>query len=180
MRFVCVFALPWLCLAAADLYVSPGGNDAWSGKLPAPNVAHSDGPFASVARAQAALRELRKEHPDQPRTVLLRGGTYYLPLSPTAPGTLTFTAFDAGTPRGPITWQNYPGETPIISGGVPVGKGWKHASGFAVAGATSGADEARLSISFITARKPASSDRAPRVRFRGGLLYARRIVLLDG
>ena len=49
---------------------------------------------------------------------MLREGTYYLPLSPTAPGTLIFTAYDSGTNANPITWQNYPGETPIISGGV--------------------------------------------------------------
>ncbi len=65
---------------------------------------------------------------------MLRGGTYYLPLSPTAPGTLAFTAFDCGTTAHPITWQNYPGENPIISGGVPIGKDglgltWKHVSG---------------------------------------------------
>ncbi len=130
-----LLTLSMMCLAiqaqapAADLYVSPIGNDSWSGKLAAPNGARSDGPLASVARAQAAVRELRKANPDHPRTVMLRGGTYYLPLSPTAPGTLNFTAFDSGTRANPITWQNYPGETPVISGGVPVGKGWKQVSG---------------------------------------------------
>ena len=120
-----------LCAQApsADLYVSPQGNDSWSGKLPAPNAPRTDGPFASVARAQAALRELRKSSPNQPRTVMLRGGTYYLPLSPTAPGTIIFSAFDSAATANPTTWQNYPGETPVISGGVPVGKGWKHVSG---------------------------------------------------
>jgi hypothetical protein len=75
------------------------------------------------------LRELRKTKPDQRRTVMLRGGTYYLPLSPTAPGTLTFTAFDSATTAFPTLWENYPGETPVISGGAPAGKGWKHISG---------------------------------------------------
>ena len=33
----------------------------------------------------------------------------------------------------PVTWENYPGETPILSGGQAVGKGglgltWKHTS----------------------------------------------------
>jgi hypothetical protein len=106
----------------ADFFVSPKGKDTWSGKLAAPNSAATDGPFASISRAQAALRELRKANPNQPRSVMLRGGTYYLPLSPTDPGTLKLTAFDSGTNAFPITWQNYPGETPIISGGVPVGK----------------------------------------------------------
>jgi hypothetical protein len=121
-------------LLSADLFVSPQGNDSWSGKLPAPNASRTDGPVASVARAQVLLRELRKANPDAPRTVQLRGGTYYLPLSPTAPGTLKFTAFDSGTPTAQITWQNYPGETPVISGGEAIGKGglgltWKHVAG---------------------------------------------------
>ena len=60
---------------------------------------------------------------------MLRGGTYYLALSPTSPGTLKFTAYDSATPTSRTTWENYPGETPVISGGVPVGAGWKHASG---------------------------------------------------
>ncbi len=118
----------------ADVFVSPQGNDAWSGTLPAPNAVHTDGPVASVARAQAALRELHKTNPDRPRTVMLRTGTYYLPLSPTAPGTLAFTAADSGTTTYPVTWRNYPGETPVISGGEPIGKGglglyWKQVSG---------------------------------------------------
>ncbi len=119
----------------ADFFVSPNGNDSWSGKLAAPNAAHTDGPFASPARAQAALRELLKMDPKkQPRTVMLREGTYYLPLSPTAPGTLKFLAYDSGSANDPVTWQNYPGETPVISGGEPVGKSglalsWNHVSG---------------------------------------------------
>jgi hypothetical protein len=97
--------------------------------LPAPNGARTDGPLASVARAQAALRDLRKTNPNVPRTVLLRGGSYYLSQSPTSPGTLAFSAYDSGTNANPIVWQNYPGETPVISGGVPVPKTWQHVSG---------------------------------------------------
>ncbi|HEY3839854.1 MAG TPA: right-handed parallel beta-helix repeat-containing protein [Bryobacteraceae bacterium] len=114
---------------SADVFVSPNGRDSWSGKLPAPNAAGTDGPLASVARAQAALRDLRKTKPDQKRVVMLRGGTYYLALSPTSPGTLAFTAFDSATAAFPTIWQNYPGETPIISGGAPAGKNWKHIAG---------------------------------------------------
>jgi hypothetical protein len=64
----------------------------------------------------------------KPVTVQLRQATYYLPLSPTAPGTLRFTAADSGTAAAPIVWQNYSGETPVVSGGIPV-RGWRHASG---------------------------------------------------
>jgi hypothetical protein len=118
---------------SGDFFVSPKGNDAWSGTRAVPNAARTDGPFASVARAQAALRELLRTKPNRTRTVMLRGGTYYLPLSTSAPGTLAFTASDSGTTAYPVIWRGYPGETPVISGGEPIGKGglglaWKHIS----------------------------------------------------
>ncbi len=31
-----------------DLFVSPDGNDAWTGKLPDPNADNSDGPLATI------------------------------------------------------------------------------------------------------------------------------------
>src|SRR4029077_13569108 len=42
----------------ADFFVSAFGNDAWSGTLPDPNTSQTDGPFASIARAQNAVRVL--------------------------------------------------------------------------------------------------------------------------
>lgn len=32
------------------LYVAPNGNDAWSGSLPEPNTARTDGPLATLMR----------------------------------------------------------------------------------------------------------------------------------
>ena len=120
--------------ASANFYVAPNGKDSWSGKLPAPNANNTDGPFASVAKAQIAVQELSKSRPKRPVEVMLRGGTYYLPLSPTNPGTLNFTARDSGSTQAPVTWENYPGETPIVSGGELIGAGglnltWSHSSG---------------------------------------------------
>jgi hypothetical protein len=105
----------------ADFYVAVNGSDSWSGQLPTPNSQHTDGPFASVARAQIAVRALIQTHPNRPISVMLRHGIYYLPLSPTNPGTLQFAASDSGTSAMPITWENYPRETAIMNGGVPVG-----------------------------------------------------------
>ena len=102
----------------ADFYVAPAGNDAWSGRLPAPNAARSDGPFATVARAQKAVRGLRAGGAAKPVTVLLRGGTYRL----TAP--LAFTPEDSGSEGAPVLYAAYPGETPLLSGGRPI-TGWK-------------------------------------------------------
>ena len=59
---------------------------------------------------------------------MVREGTYYLPLSPTNPGTLNFTSSDSGTAAVPVTWENYPDESPVVSGGMPA-SGWILSSG---------------------------------------------------
>ena len=66
---------------ALVLHVSPSGNDAWSGRSAAPNADQTDGPLATLGRAQERIRELKAAPGGQPGpiTVLLRGGTY--PLS---------------------------------------------------------------------------------------------------
>lgn len=100
----------------ADFYVSPRGRDTWTGKLPAPNRRKSDGPFATVDRARAAVREAvtsgRKKI-----TVLIRGGEYAL----VAP--LTFTAEDSAPDGGSITYAAYPDEEPVLTGGRQIA-GW--------------------------------------------------------
>jgi hypothetical protein len=117
--------------APASFYVATNGSDSWSGKLSAPNSQHTDGPFASLARAQMAVESLLKSHPIAPIIVMVRQGTYYLPLSPTNPGTLNFTASDSGTATVPVTWENYPSEVSVVNGGVPISSisGWTHVSG---------------------------------------------------
>ncbi|MEI6503014.1 MAG: hypothetical protein WCP21_18550, partial [Armatimonadota bacterium] len=59
------------------LYVSPSGSDAWSGKLPAPNAAKTDGPLATLTSARDAIRKLKAGGPlAAPVEVRLRGGVY--------------------------------------------------------------------------------------------------------
>jgi len=116
----------------ADFFVADDGNDSWSGTLPAHNSHHTDGPFASIARAQIAMQKLLQSKPNRRITVMIRQGTYSLPLSPTNPGTLNFTSNDSGTPQMPVTWENYPGENPVVSGGEPIsalGLKWTNPSG---------------------------------------------------
>ena len=48
----------------------------------------------------------------------LRGGTYYLPQ------TLIFTPEDSGTKKTPVTYAAFPGEEPVISGGVRLRLTW--------------------------------------------------------
>jgi len=97
----------------ADFYVAQNGNDAWSGKLPAPNAARTDGPFASLERARDAVRRI-KPRSQRPIVVLVRGGEYRR----AAPFELG--AADSGTPGSPVVYRACPGEEVRITGGVRV------------------------------------------------------------
>jgi len=108
--------------AKADFFVAPKGNDAWSGKSPAPNADGTDGPFATLARARAAVRELKARPLRRDLTVLLRGGRYPLARP------LVFGPEDGGTKGHSVTYAAYPGERPILSGGRAV-TGWKKSAG---------------------------------------------------
>jgi hypothetical protein len=95
---------------AEVFFVSPRGRDAWSGR--AANPTGTDGPFATVGRARAAVRELLKARPGSPRVrVELRGGTYYLD----AP--LEFGPDDSGTETAPVVYTAAAGEKVVLSGG---------------------------------------------------------------
>ncbi|WP_434624212.1 carbohydrate-binding domain-containing protein [Azospirillum sp. B2RO_4] len=85
-------------------YVAANGKDTWSGKLAAPNADGTDGPFASLEKAQAAMRASSTID-----TTYVREGTYHLTK------TLELTSLDNGH-----SFQNYPGEKPVLSGGEVV------------------------------------------------------------
>lgn len=108
--------------AQAAFYVATRGSDAWSGRLAAPNADNTDGPFATLARARDAVRQLKKgageEGFKQATTVMVRGGKYFLEES------LVLTEQDGGTSEFPVTYSAYPGEKPVLSGGRCV-TGWK-------------------------------------------------------
>ncbi|HVE43435.1 MAG TPA: hypothetical protein VNM14_26390 [Planctomycetota bacterium] len=86
-----------LCLqaAAGDVFVAPDGKDS--------NPGTKDAPFATIARARDA----------KPVTVILRGGTYFLPE------TLVVKPEDSG-----VTYAAAPGEKVVLSGGRRIA-GWK-------------------------------------------------------
>ena len=104
-----------------NFYVAPNGKDTRSGMLSMPNAAGSDGPFATLNHARAAVRALNKTGLTQV-SVEFRAGTYYLPA------TVQFANADSGSASLKIVYQNYPGESAAISGGVPV-KSWTNVSG---------------------------------------------------
>ncbi len=106
---------------AVTMYVTPNGNDFWSGRLASPNAAATDGPFATLDHARQAVQNIVKAGLTQV-TVQIRGGTYSL-ASP-----VQFGAADSGAAGMGILYQNYPGEIPVFEGGVRV-TNWTHGSG---------------------------------------------------
>jgi hypothetical protein len=98
------------------LYVATDGNDSWSGRLPAPNAETNNGPFASIHRAQIAVRDWLAASPrpeSAPRPEIhIRGGLYQLEKP------LTLTPQDSQT-----LIRAYRSERPVLSGGVRI-TGW--------------------------------------------------------
>ncbi len=100
--------------ASADetaLYVSPAGNDSWTGKS-------LGKPFATIARARDEIRALKKSGLRKPVTVHIAGGRYEI-AEP-----LVFTPEDSGTEYFPVVYKADSGENPLISGGRII-TGWK-------------------------------------------------------
>ncbi len=85
-----------LARAEAVLFVSPQGNDAWSGHVAAPAADGADGPLASLHKA---VESLRQQAAGQPRRIVLQPGEYYLErpveLGPADAGLTIETAKDA-------------------------------------------------------------------------------------
>jgi len=108
--------------AGAVFYVSPGGSDQWSGKLPEPNGDRTDGPFASIGRAQRAVRELRRAG-GEPVPVTVRARGVHRLGRP-----FVITPEESGTGDCPTTYTAYPGEKPVLSGGRPI-TGWRKDDG---------------------------------------------------
>ncbi|MBN1347083.1 MAG: right-handed parallel beta-helix repeat-containing protein [Phycisphaerae bacterium] len=101
----------------AAFYVAPHGNDAWSGKLPAPSVDKTNGPFATLARARDAIRPLLPEMKTD-LIVMLRGGAYYVEQ------TVVFGPEDSGRNGKKVVYTNFPGEQPRLIGGRAI-TGWQ-------------------------------------------------------
>ena len=89
-------------------YVSPSGSDS--------NPGTENAPLKTIGSAQDAVRRLNGNMTGD-LIVYLRGGTY------TLANPVQFNEKDSGTNGHDIIYTAYPGETPIISGGVQV-EGW--------------------------------------------------------
>jgi len=109
--------------AAAEprkLFVSPQGNDRWSGVLATPNAAGTDGPLATLVGAREAIRAMKKQGalPARGVVVELLAGRYEMA------GALELTAEDSGTAEAPIVYRAGPGQRVVLSGGRVL-KGWQ-------------------------------------------------------
>lgn len=103
------------------IYVSPVGNDNWSGSLSEPNVDGSDGPLKSVEKALDKVKEIRAKMKGESAVsvrIVLRGGTYQI----TKP--LVLESVHSGTESAPTVIEAMGREKPIISGGIRV-EGWE-------------------------------------------------------
>jgi hypothetical protein len=94
--------------AQATYYVSPQGNDCNPGTLALP--------FRTLSKARDVVRTVNSAMTGD-IIVYLRGGTYALTSS------LSFAAADSGTKGFYVKYVNYPSETPLLTGGQPIG-GW--------------------------------------------------------
>jgi hypothetical protein len=96
------------------LYLSPEGNDRWSGQFAAPLADGTDGPLATVARARELVRERlgADDREQEPVVVSFRAGTYRIA------STLNLTAADSASGAVDLVWQAYPGEEVVLSGGT--------------------------------------------------------------
>jgi hypothetical protein len=97
----------------ADFYVATDGSDANPGTL--------EKPFATVAKAQQAVRGRIAAGLDSELKVLIRGGVYRIEE------TLSFGPQDSGTDEHAVTYAASPGEQVVISGGRTI-TGWKTAA----------------------------------------------------
>jgi hypothetical protein len=101
-------------------YVAPSGSDT--------NPGTRSKPFATIPRAQQAVREIRQsmtasQRPANPVNVLLRDGVYEI-REP-----IIFTPADSGTADAPVTYAAYEKEKPILSGGKRLSGVWTQTPG---------------------------------------------------
>lgn len=122
MLFVAFPAVAQSPVTTVVRYVATNGNASWHGTLPQPNANNSDGPFATIEQARAYLASLHiaknvAKYANTNFVIEIEQGTY------TLSGAENFTKDDSGTPTTLITYKNYGGDQPVISGGRPV-TGW--------------------------------------------------------
>ena len=117
LLYLCIFGIISYG-EANDFYISTTGSDDWSGTLKEPDEQKNDGPFATLARARDAVRELKKSGMAKNIHVQIRGGHYRIHE------TIVFGVDDSGEGDFSIAYEAYPNEEPVFSSDVTI-DGWK-------------------------------------------------------
>jgi len=115
MRIICTVISTALVasqlFAQVSFYVSPQGNDRWSGTLAESNADRSDGPVATLPRARDVVRSAKRNGlPKGGVTVVIQAGSYRLDE------TLVLTSDDSGTKESPIVWRAQSDEHVSLTG----------------------------------------------------------------
>ncbi|NUN98128.1 MAG: right-handed parallel beta-helix repeat-containing protein [Candidatus Omnitrophica bacterium] len=98
--------------APYEFFISPSGNDAWSGKISSPYPARTNGPFATLARARDEVRQLQSDPTARKgeRLLWLMGGEHFLAEA------VVFGASESGSEDSPIRIKSHPGQRAILTG----------------------------------------------------------------
>ncbi|MFO7937851.1 MAG: right-handed parallel beta-helix repeat-containing protein [Kiritimatiellia bacterium] len=106
--------------AGLVLYVSPTGNDNFSGRQYEMDADEKEGPFTSLERSRDEIRKIKKTTglPDGGVTVVIMKGRYER-SSP-----LLLSEEDSGTEKSPIAYRGEPGAEVVVSGAERV-TGWE-------------------------------------------------------
>jgi len=119
MAALSIIALPMCTIKTLKFYVSPSGNDTWTGQLNQTNEDNNDGPFATLEGARNAIRKMKAEGKLTKGSLVVEveEGIYELPQ------TFGLDSTDSGNERTNITWRPQKGHEVRLSGGKFV-KGW--------------------------------------------------------
>ncbi|MCF7707870.1 MAG: right-handed parallel beta-helix repeat-containing protein [Verrucomicrobia bacterium] len=113
-KLVTAFALVFFVSGAGalDIYVSPEGDDNWSGRLSEPRAEGGDGPLATLQGARDRIRALREESADIGVVrVIVKDGHYSLSEP------LVLKPRDSGERGAPVVYMAEDGASPMFSGG---------------------------------------------------------------
>lgn len=96
----------------STFFLSPAGNDSWTGTIASPDKDGTDGPFASLTAARRAIRRLREESGITDTVeVIIAGGSY------TMSEPFILRPQDSGTEDFPVVYRAAPNSTPVFMGG---------------------------------------------------------------
>ncbi|MBN1543199.1 right-handed parallel beta-helix repeat-containing protein [candidate division KSB1 bacterium] len=100
----------------STFYVSPTGDDSWSGRLAETNRSQTDGPFQTLERARSAVRDYRDNQPtDAEIVVTLMPGEYHRKEA------FILDEQDSGHADQPLVWRGSPNGRSRLLGSIRLG-----------------------------------------------------------